>query len=409
MEPSREEINFYGMSKAVRPNQYQTMHPFLVSLIMSYRSPENPGEQDEGRIILQKNQNFLTDKVLKPLLTGGNISNTLLDVLIPTVTCELENPPIVLNSYLMYSLTSRYDSDKNSNEILKNILRTSNKSRLLVAPIVRFKHCVLLIGNREKKQFVIYDSAGDEWALTEDGVKMKQYVRNVSMKLEELIEYMKESKFRSRWNFQYGQVKKQTDNSSCGVHTTIHAALCYLNGDRSMRPEFSDVMVRKYRGEVLKKLFTKQLFPDSPSYVLRILKELPAVEIIDPEKVILTEEARQNVAVKEEKKIRRVRVQTAKTEHPDWKNCKDYKDLFDMFQKDSVKMQDTLKKNLPTIARWLKDPNFNFRGFRNKRRLEKYLLDAKTPPLREDLRPTTFDLVREALAQISESDSSDSD
>ena len=407
MEPSREELNFYGMSKAVRPNQYQTMLPFLKNLIMSYKCPENPDEQDEGRIILQKNQIFLTDKVLRPLLTGGYISNTLLDVLIPTVTCELENPPIVINSYLMYSLTSRNDSDKNGNEILRNILRTSNISRLLVAPIVRFKHCVLLIGNREKKQFVIYDSAAEKWALTEDGVKMKQYVKNVSLKLEDMIEYMKESQFRSRWDFQYEQVKTQNDNSSCGVHTTIHAALCYLTGDRSMRPEFSDVLVRKYRKDVLKKLFTKQLFPDSPSYALRILKELPTVDIIDPEKVILTEEARKNVAEKEERQIRRVRVQAAKTEHPDWKNCTDYKDVFDMFQKDSAKMQATLKENLPTIERWLRDPNFNFRGLRNKRRFEKFLLDAKTPPSRENLRPTTYDLVREALAQIS--DSSDSD
>ena len=407
MERSREELNFYGLSKTVRPYQYQTMLPFLMNLIMSYKSPKNPDEEDEGRIILQKNQIYLTDKVLRPLLTGGNLSNTLLDVLIPTVTCDLENPPIVINSYLMYSLTSRDDSDKNGRWILRNILRTSNISRLIVAPIVRHKHCVLLIGNQEKKQFVIYDSAADKWALTEDGVRMKQYVKNVSLKLEDIIEYMKEAQFRSRWDFRYERVKIQNDNSSCGVHTTIHAALCYLTGDRSMRPEFSDVLVRKYRKEVLQKLFTKQLFPDSPSYVLRILKELPTVDIIDPEKVILTEEARKNVAVKEEKKIRRVRVQAAKTEHPDWKNCKDYKELFDMFQKDSVKMQATLKKNLPTIERWLQDPNFNFRGFRNKRRFEKYLLYAKTPPLRENLRPTTFDLVREALAQIS--DSSDSD
>ena len=404
MEASREALNFYGLSKAVRPNQYKTMLPFLMNLIMSYKCPDNPDE-DEGRVILQKNQNFLTDKVLRPLLTGGYISNTLLDVLIPTVTCELENPPIVINSVLMYWLTSRYDIEgRDNNDILRNMLRTSNISRLVVAPIVRFKHCVLLVGDREKKQFVIYDSAADKYTLSEDGVKMKNHVRNVSLKLQDVIEYMKESQFRSRWGFRYERVKIQDDNSSCGVHTTIHAALCYLNGDRSRRPEFSDVLVREYRKELLTKLFTKQLFPDSPSYVLRILKELPTVDIIDPDKVILTEEARKNVAVKEERQIRRVRVQAAKTEHPDWKNCRDYADLFNMFQKDSAKMQAILKENLPTIERWLQDPNFNFRGLRNKRRFEKFLLDAKTPP---SSHPSTYDLVREALAQISDSNDSD--
>ena len=69
-----------------------------------------------------------------------------------------------------------------------------------------------------------------------------------------------------------------------------------------------------------------------------------------------------------------------------------------MFQKKSVWMQTTLKKNPTTIQRWLEDPNFNFRGVRNRRRLESYLRDAKYS-----------NIIREALAQISESDSSDSD
>ena len=393
MEPSREEINFFGLSKAVRPNQYNTLHPFLVSLIMSYRSPANPDEQDEGRIILQKNHCFLTDKVLKPLFAGGNVSNTLLDALIPTVTCELENPSIFISSYLLFALTSR-----SSNEILLNIIRTSNKCRLLVAPIVRFKHCVLLIANRENKQIVIYDSAGDLWAVTKDGIQMGQYIRKVSMKLEELLESLEEPVNRSTWNFQYGKVKKQSDESSCGIHTTIHASLCYLGNDRTMRPEFSDENVTNYRGEVLKKLLIKQLFQDSPSYVLRILKTLPEIEILDPEKVELKEEEKRNVAVAEKRKIRRVPLVEAETEHPDWKNCMDYKTLFEMFKKKPVWMKRTLKHNPDTIQRWLGDPNFNFRGVWNRRRLESYLRDAKH-----------FNIIREALAQVSESDSSDSD
>ena len=258
MEPSRDEINFFGLSKAIRDSQVNKLHPFLVSLILSYKFPSNPDEDDQGRIILQKNNCFLTDKWLYPLVRGGYVSNILLDAIIPTVTCHLENPPIFINSYLMFALTSRSD-----NVILKNIIRTSNESWPIIAPIVRFAHCVLLIANRMKKQIVIYDSAGDLWAVTKDGIQMKQYIRNVSMKLEELLESLEQPINRSTWNFQCGKVKKQSDGSSCGIHTTIHASLCHLWSDRRMRPEFSDENVRNYRGEVLKKLLTKQLFQDA--------------------------------------------------------------------------------------------------------------------------------------------------